>query len=119
NRKSIQSCHSAIKRLVSRVPPLFRFDEKAKYFPSFENTGKASKVLLWVTRSRFFPSISIKYRLKGNPLSDSKLLENKIFSPEGWKNGAQLALPKCVNCRRSLPSALQMNSSISVGCTKP
>ena len=74
---------SAINKLVSRVPPLLRLLEKARYFPLLENTGKASKVSPWVTRSKFFPSVPIRYRLKGNPRSASKLLENKIFSPDG------------------------------------
>jgi len=72
-----------MNKLVSLPPPLFLLDEKANFLPSLENTGNASKVSPWVTLSRFFPSISIKYKLKGNPLSASKLEENKIFFPDG------------------------------------
>ena len=42
--RGINQTHSATKRLVSRVPPLFLLEEKTRCFPSFENTGKASKV---------------------------------------------------------------------------
>ena len=59
------------------------------------------------------------YKLKGKPSTASKLEENIIFSPEGWKNGLQLAFPKYVICLRLLPSLSQINNSISVGFTNP
>ena len=74
-----------MNKFVSLVPPLFLFDEKAIFFPLFENTGNASKESLKVILSRFFPSISIMYRLKGKPKTASKLDENITFLPEGWK----------------------------------
>ena len=51
-----QSCHSAMNRLVSRVPPLFRLEENARYFPLFENTGNAEKASSAVTCSSPVPS---------------------------------------------------------------
>lgn len=36
------SFHSAINKFVARVPPLFLLEEKARYFPLYENIGNES-----------------------------------------------------------------------------
>src|SRR5690606_33813959 len=117
--QSFQSCHSATNKFVSRPPPLFLLEENMSFLPSFENTGKASNVSLWVTRSNPLPSIPMMYKLKGTPPPDSKFEEKIIRSPSGSNIGLHLASPRLVNCLTSLPSALPIHSTISVGCTKP
>lgn len=43
--ETTQSTQSAINKLVSRVPPLFRLELKMIFLPSGENIGKASKTV--------------------------------------------------------------------------
>ena len=76
-----QSLQSAIKRLVSLVPPLLRFDEKISFLPSGLNIGNASKNPSNVICSSPLPSTFIKNKLNGMPFSDMWLDENMIFSP--------------------------------------
>ena len=50
------SSQSAMKMSVWRGLSGFRFDAQTSFFPSDENKGKESKVLLKVMRVRFVPS---------------------------------------------------------------
>src|SRR5690606_26881088 len=100
NQSTIQpstySTQSAIKILVSLVPPLFLLLENAIFLPSGLNMGNASKPLSRLILVKPDPSSFTVYILKGNPLGYSWLDAKIILLLSGINEGAQFAWPNRV-----------------------
>src|SRR5712692_6427478 len=93
-----------MKTFISRGATALRLPQKTSFVASRENMGKDAKDSDQVTRSRFEPSVLMRWRAKVRPLGSWRFDAKMIRRESGWRMGAKCAAPVRVACVTPVPT---------------